>query len=116
MEYNVSGAAEPVKKNVYQVPGNGYLQVGDDEMCWHLNDDNEEIWTETKVGETRKFYSVTVNPTMRTVDAYNSRDSEDDSDDEESKFQVIFVPDDTCLWTDMQQTVNRIMDQSKKKK
>lgn len=104
VEYNEDDLAQPLKKHVYKVPGNGYLQLGPDELCWHLNDDNEEIWIESRGGETKKLLSLVLTP----------REDRHDVEDE-CALEVGFVPDDGAHWSLMQQTINRIMQKPKQK-
>jgi len=128
VEYDEVHGKYPVKRRQYVIPGNGYLQVNcAEDLSWHLNDDNEEIWTETRGGDTYVFLTMFVD-----LDAHDKQheleavtgltfvkaatnkkrgaDSDDedaDSDDEKNGLEVTFVPDDTIHWSRMEQVSNR---------
>eukprot|EP00658_Telonema_sp_P-2_P062882 TRINITY_DN51549_c0_g1_i1.p2 TRINITY_DN51549_c0_g1~~TRINITY_DN51549_c0_g1_i1.p2 ORF type:complete len:236 (+),score=72.08 TRINITY_DN51549_c0_g1_i1:160-867(+) len=110
VEYNTEDPAKPVKKHVYRVPGNGYLQVGANELSWHLNDDNEEIWVESRSGEMQKLMCLSVHPLASAAST-----TSDGSDDEGTPLEVMFVPDDAQQWYSMTQTVSCLMKKPKEK-
>jgi len=79
--------ARPIKGNRYAVNASiGECKAGDDVMTWHVSIDSDEIWSQDRGGETKRFRPVCL------------------IEDKDGEKEGHFFPDEKGWWTNMEVT------------